>query len=407
MASFYPIQTQPFSLAGAGVAIGDSSVVLSSFKQIDGTTNIVMTDLGTIAFATVEPGNGVQEEQISFTGVTQNANGTATLTGVKHVAFSTPYTQTANFATTHAGGSQLVLANTSGFYEEFPAIPDTATITGVWTFDSTTGRPRLSSDVDTAVLTEFVDFGQLSRQAIAGAANASTVAKGIVQLAVGTQVAAGTSTGSTGASLVPPNNLFNGTTSANIIIPVTNNVGKLSAGFGGSALGLATLDSNTKVVQNPASATTVATANSIPIAGAGGTLASGWVTIPTVAYKNGVDATWNGQTASGTLNIAHGLGTTPKKIRISAVYGLGGVGTLIYSFGSYNGTVSSSIYNYGTIAIPGNSGTTVANMRYDATNSQIATATFDATNIILAWVKEGTGINNNGNAINILWEAEA
>src|SRR5690348_4182855 len=96
-------QVQKFSLAGAGVSLGDSSMVLSSFKSIDGVP-LTMADFGAQGFGTLEPGSNAQEEQIVFTGITQNLDGTATLTGIKNVSFLASYTQTANFAKSHAGG---------------------------------------------------------------------------------------------------------------------------------------------------------------------------------------------------------------------------------------------------------------------------------------------------------------
>jgi hypothetical protein len=83
-----------------------------------------MTMVGDKGFATIEPG-AAKEEQISFTGVTQNANGTATLTGVKTVLMVAPYTETDNLAQTHAGGVVVVLSNTSGFYNEIKTYIDT------------------------------------------------------------------------------------------------------------------------------------------------------------------------------------------------------------------------------------------------------------------------------------------
>ncbi len=45
-------------------------------------------------------------------------------------------------------------------------------------------------------------------------------------------------------------------------------------------------------------------------------------------------------------------------------------------------------------------------MRYDASNSQRAVITFDATNIILTWTKQGNGMNGSTNPLNILWTAQ-
>ncbi len=129
--AFYPLQSQAFSLSGSGVSIGDTVLNLKSFKDIGGT-NIAMADLGTIAYLTLEPGNGTLEEQVSFTGVTQNADGSAQLTGIKTVLFKTPYTESSGFAKTHAGLTSAVLSNTAGFYNKFAILANDETITGAW-----------------------------------------------------------------------------------------------------------------------------------------------------------------------------------------------------------------------------------------------------------------------------------
>ena len=112
------LQSQPFTLAGSGSSISDQTLVLISMKDIDGTL-ITMTDVGVLGFGTIEPGSGTQEEAITFTGVTQNGNGTATLTGVKHQLFKYPYTQSAGMTKSHAGGTSFILSNTAGFYNYF------------------------------------------------------------------------------------------------------------------------------------------------------------------------------------------------------------------------------------------------------------------------------------------------
>lgn len=124
-------QLQNFSLAGSGVSIGDVTMTLSSFQTIDGV-NLAMTDFGSKGYITVEPGSRDREEQISFSGVTQNANGTATLTGVKTVLFLSPYTETSGVAKSHPGGVIAVVTNTSGFYNEFGIKENNETLTGFW-----------------------------------------------------------------------------------------------------------------------------------------------------------------------------------------------------------------------------------------------------------------------------------
>lgn len=181
--TFLFAQVQPFSLAGAGAVAGATSVTLKSFTQIDGTL-LTMADFGNIGYGTIEPGSGTLEEQISFTGVTQNSNGTATLTGVKSVGFVSPYTETSGLSQTHAGSTVFVISNTAGFYNRLTAKGDDETITGTWTFTNP-NYPRMDTatppptDDEQLVTKKYVDD-----VAIAGGADASTTVKGISKLSV-------------------------------------------------------------------------------------------------------------------------------------------------------------------------------------------------------------------------------
>lgn len=121
----------------------------------------------------------------------------------------------------------------------------------------------LAADATTTNPATLVTFGQLSRQAISGAADGSETVKGIYELATGAEAAAGTSLGSTGARLVIPSSLASSTSSGSYTSVMTDSAGKVSATFGGSASTLATLDSNSLVVQDPANATSTPTAGKI------------------------------------------------------------------------------------------------------------------------------------------------
>lgn len=196
-------QLQPFSLYGAGASLGDTSITLSSMTDIDGNALSMSTDFGAIGFGTLDPGNGALEEQISFTGLVNNSNGTVTLTGVSTVLFTYPYTRTSGLAKTHAGATPFVISNTSGFYDEMTSKADDETITGTWTFTNPayprmdTGTP-LPTDQEQLATKAYVDS-----VAISGAPDATTSVQGLVQLPTQAQVDAGTATGSTGASLTP------------------------------------------------------------------------------------------------------------------------------------------------------------------------------------------------------------
>lgn len=115
MATLQFVQAQPFKLSGSGSSIGDTAVTLQSMVGIDGAL-ITTSNIGITGFGTLEPGNGAQEEAVEFTGVTQNANGTATLTGVSTVMFKSPYTATPGLAKTHAGNTTFILSNDAAFY---------------------------------------------------------------------------------------------------------------------------------------------------------------------------------------------------------------------------------------------------------------------------------------------------
>lgn len=137
-----PFQLQAQSVAGSGAVAGDTTLILSSFKDIAGN-NVAMASFGTKGYGTLEPNNRDQEEQISFTGLTQNSNGTATLTGVKSVAFGTPFTETSGLAKSHAGGVVFIISNTSGFENTYVNKDNDSTVTGTVSFATV---PNAASD---------------------------------------------------------------------------------------------------------------------------------------------------------------------------------------------------------------------------------------------------------------------
>jgi hypothetical protein len=119
-------------------------------------------------------------------------------------------------------------------------------------------------------------------------------------------------------------------------------------------------------------------------------------------YKNGV-TTYDLSTATGTQNIAHGLGIIPKKIRITTQIGF--AGTIRRNIGVYNGTTTSTLWSDET-ASTGIVATDTTNIiKYRDNNNgdqQFAVGTFDATNIILSWTKSGTP----SGTLLIMWEAQ-
>lgn len=230
------VQAQKFRLSGSGTSASASSITLTSFAILDGTL-LTMTDFGSdVGYMTLEPGTA-REESIKFTGITQNGNGTATLTGCSRgLRFVSPFDVVAGNQQAHAGGSIAILSNTSAFYSEYVDIKNAQTIAGIKTFSSIPVLPASNPTSDNqAARKAYVDlflpltggtvsgaivFGStvllnaaptLDLQAatkkyaddlaIAGAPDASTTVKGIVEEATSAEIIAGTAAGATGARL--------------------------------------------------------------------------------------------------------------------------------------------------------------------------------------------------------------
>ena len=201
------VQAQPFSLAGSGTFLADTVITLTAFNQISANGSaqgaaLSMTDFGTKGYGTLEPGSQLNEEQISFTGVTTNSDGTVNITGIKSVGFVAPYTETTGLAKLHAGGVQFVISNDVGFYNDFANKHNEETIDQVWTFD--TGKVPISLSVPT-LNNELANKTYVDNVALSGAPDGNTTTKGIYQAATVAQQGTHTSTGSTGALLVPVN----------------------------------------------------------------------------------------------------------------------------------------------------------------------------------------------------------
>jgi hypothetical protein len=138
------IQGQKYKLFGGGVTATATTIVLQSFTTPDGT-DITTSLLGTTNYGTLEPGTS-REEIISFTGVTQNSDDTADLTGVtRGLKFTTPYTADTGLRKAHAGGTIFVMSNNPQVYEDLVSASNDETITGKYTF-STAEFPEMSDN---------------------------------------------------------------------------------------------------------------------------------------------------------------------------------------------------------------------------------------------------------------------
>lgn len=123
-----------------------------------------------------------------------------------------------------------------------------------------------------------------------------------------------------------------------------------------------------------------------------------------LAFKNGT-ATKDISEASGAQNIAHGLGKTPKQVKITAYGEINANGNgedlIRVSNAVYNGTTQSSLSFYETGTASEASIDTTFTLSLSGGNTQVGVVTFDATNIIITWTKSGTPTGT----YTLLWEA--
>lgn len=114
-------------------------------------------------------------------------------------------------------------------------------------------------------------------------------------------------------------------------------------------------------------------------------------------------ATYVGNSASSTQNIAHGLGSTPIFVMITASKQVSGAnGHIAGSTGFYNGTTQGNstymVKAAATIAADAAGSTSsIVEIRdtTGGTDEQVAVCTVDGTNIILTWTKTGAPSGNN------------
>lgn len=143
------IQGKDYFLSGSGVTSTATSITLTSFQFPDGT-NITTSDIGSLAYGTFEPETS-REENFSFTTITQNADGTATLSGVtRGLKFKAPYDQDTALRQTHAGGTKVRISNSVPFYDEFANTENDETVSQTWTFTNP-NYPRMDQATDAPI----------------------------------------------------------------------------------------------------------------------------------------------------------------------------------------------------------------------------------------------------------------
>lgn len=448
---YYPFGGQTYNL-GTSIGSTDSSILLSSFLEPVTNVPYTMVLLNTdIAYGTIAP-KTTSSEFISFTGITQNADGSALLTGVvRGLAKKYPFTADAAYKLPHSGQTQFIISDAPQVFQQYISLNNDETIGGVKTFSSNVTIP-----LTPVASTDAASKGYADALVIAGAPNASTTVKGIGQVSVApvspttpifvgdndprvptqgendalvgnnTDIAVGT-----GNKFVTQTGLQHGaefyaadTGAADVMvvtlspIPTSYTTGmviKVKAGHANAtttptinvnALGAKTITKNgtSALVANDIVTNEVIT---LMYDGTQFQLQTPPALTPPLAttYASGT-ASKTLTDASTTQNIPHGLGKIPRYLRLT--------GRLVAQnaflvFSEYGGNATSGAgISVNSVNNASNQVALLTSFRigtdYVGTATyQDAAVTADATNIILTWTKTGSPTGIAG----ILWEAQA
>lgn len=207
-----------------------STITLTSFQEPVSNIPYTMAYLNTdIVYATINP-ETTRSEFVSFTGITQNSNGTATLTGVvRGLERSYPFVASSTLAGNYPGQTKFILSSPPQFFNEYAVKRNSQWITGTWGFGA---LPVSSTTCSTAY--QFCNKSYIDGGLNQGAATSTFANMGLVQLATSVQVASSTGSSSTQKPLVLSSKF--GTTTPGILcttgiwncIPVASVLGKIS-----------------------------------------------------------------------------------------------------------------------------------------------------------------------------------
>lgn len=173
---YNPAGGQTYTLQSS-IGSTDTSILLSSFLEPVTATPYTMALLNTdIVYATIAP-KTTSSEFISFTGITQNADGTATLTGVvRGLAKKSPFTGSAAYRLPHSGQSQFILSDAPQVFKKFGTLDNDEVITGLWEAPDPTSPQGL---VTNAYMLALINGGAISfNQMIESGTAGATIAAG-------------------------------------------------------------------------------------------------------------------------------------------------------------------------------------------------------------------------------------
>ncbi len=401
--------------AGAGGVIGATSIVLQDFTDIYGNV-LTMSDFADKGYGSCEP-DSVNEESFTFTGVSANANGTYTLTGVSTALAVSPYTETSGLVRGHAGGTKVVISDTTAFWNTFANKTNDETITGQWTFDvfpitpsnsdaSTTVKGVTKLSVAPASATSPIAVGTNDNRVLVGYAvdsvgtdsYAITPSPAITAYAAGQVFTFKAGTANTGAATLNVSGLGAKTIKKNVSVDLeTGNI---------LANQIVVVEYDGTNMQLLSTAALVSTSVGAADAGKLPELnASGILDKTIVGYKTNGGGTTHSMSSATSTTIAHGLGLTPSLVKITGTAVGGNADSTTFASAVYNGSAQASV---NMITSTGSGTVEDAGQNFRFYNSATIASdyitgaiTVDGTNITIAWTLTGSP---TGTA-NLIWEA--
>lgn len=221
----------------SSIGLTNSSIALSSFKEPISNIPYTMSYLNSsIEYGTLDPQNTTSKEFISFTGITQNNDGTATLTGVvRGLGFSYPYTASTTLQQPHSGQSIFILSNPPQLTNQYANRNNNDLILGAWNFSSTSppsydevGAQGNGTYISTT--SELASVAYVNKIANQGTSNATESIIGISKLATQLQMASSTFN-SNSPTVLYTNYSTSSPYKADLLIPITQNDGTLNPNF--------------------------------------------------------------------------------------------------------------------------------------------------------------------------------
>ena len=228
---------ETYYLSGAGVSASQTTLNLTKFgyTRPDGNyQTFAMTNFGDLGCGTFQPGTSKKQEFMSFTGITQNSDGTAQLTGLlRGLERFSPYAASTTLQTSHAGGSTFVISNSPPcFYESYANRTASSTITSRWIFDI---YPEFKDTTNATTSNQLATKGYVDNIALQGAATSTESVGGIVELATTLETASSTPTTAVKPLVIQAQNASSSpvvgcdgtSTAGSLCIPVAQKDGKL------------------------------------------------------------------------------------------------------------------------------------------------------------------------------------